>query len=129
MHVDAKRRVLARQRAGDAGMIEVDVGQEDRADVGDLDAAAREATAQRRQRGRRTRIDQRGAACAVQDHRCDDAVHAEEIEVDVGEARSECVHELLFRRARTTLKTTMAATTARPMSPERPIHRSSVFQL
>ena len=129
VHVDAQRRVLAREGAGGTGVIEMDVREQNRAHVADLDPAAREAAAQRRQRGGRTRIDERGARRPVQHRRRDHAADAEKIEVDVGEARRECVHESFFRRARTTLTTTIAATTARPTRPERPIHRSSVSQL
>ena len=79
VHVDAQRRILAHQRAGRAGVIEMNVRQQNRAHVGHRDARLLERRAQRRQRARRSGIDERHAAGTVQHDRRDDARHAEEV--------------------------------------------------
>ena len=50
VHVDAQRRVLVYQRAGGASVIEMNVRQQDAADVGQREAGALESRAQGRQR-------------------------------------------------------------------------------
>jgi hypothetical protein len=83
VHVDAQRRILAHQRAGRAGVIEVNVRQQNRPHVGHRDARRCQPGAQRRQRARRSRVDDRDAAGTVQDDRGDDAFDAVEVQIQI----------------------------------------------
>ena len=83
------RGVLADHRPGCACVIEMDVREQQLPDIGEPDAPAPERRAQRFDRRRGTRIDQRDAARPLQ-HRCgDDLRLSEKVQIDVVEARGE----------------------------------------
>ena len=125
--VHAQLRVLAHQRPRDARVIEVDVRQQNRAQIGDADARALELGAQRRQRAGRAGVDERDPAGAINDHGGDDARGAQEMQIEIRKSRSESDHVFARARARTTKKSTTTIT--RPTTPVRPIQRSRVSQL
>ena len=85
--VDRDARMLAEDRAAGAGVIEVDVGEEDRLDVAESEAAERELLAQDRERAGGPGIDQRDAAGAFEDPGRDDLRRALEAEIQEPYAR------------------------------------------
>ena len=129
MYIHAQGRIRTNERAGRARVIEMNVRQENGPQVRDRDARAIELGSERRQGARRPGIDERGPAGTMEDDRRDDARHAEKVEIEIRQPRRECDHDGRFRRARTTPMATNSTTSASPMRPERPIHRSSVSQL
>ena len=70
----------------DPGVVEVNVRHQDLPDVLEPDALAGQRRRELRDRGRRSRIDERDPRRAVQDRRRDDLRPAEEVEVDVVES-------------------------------------------
>ncbi len=83
VHEHLDRRVLTHERPGDARVVEMDVGQEQLADVGDADSLAPERGSQGVERGRRPRVDERHPARALQDGGRDDLGISKKVEVDV----------------------------------------------
>ena len=81
--VDVERdaRVLAEDGAAGASVIEVDVGEQDRVDVAEAQAAERQLLAQDGERAGGAGIDQRDAARAFDDRRRDDLRRALESEI------------------------------------------------
>ena len=90
--VDRDVRVLAQQRAGGAGVIEMDVRQQQRAHVGDRDAGPGECRSQRFQARRRSRIDQGDPGGALNDGGRDDARPAAVHQVGVRDAARNRLH-------------------------------------
>ena len=86
MHVDLDVGVLAHQGAGRSGVIEMDVGQENRPHVGRRDALGPERRAQRVETRRRTRVHEGRPARVLEDGGGDDPGLAEEHQVGVGDA-------------------------------------------
>ena len=65
--VHLQRRVLAHERAGGAGVVEVDVREEQMADVAELEVALREPGLQRRNARRRPAVVEREAVVGLDD--------------------------------------------------------------
>jgi hypothetical protein len=78
--------MLVDERPGGACVVEVDVREQHRPEIGDRETRAGQRGAQRRQRARRPGIDDRRAARPVHDDGRDDARDAEKIEIEVREA-------------------------------------------
>src|SRR5947209_1458020 len=131
--------MVAHERARGARMIEMDVRQQQRRDVGHRDAGAFELASKHRKGARWSGIDQRHAAFAVQHPGGDDARHAPKQQIDVRESGGEGVHRSCrpsrsskgggpgFRFMKAMPPSTPMITNA--ISPLRPIQRSSVSQL
>ena len=85
VHGDPRVRQALDERAGAAGMIEVDVGQEHPVDVRGLETAARERGEQQRHRESRARIDE-GRAAAVDDQVAGVEPQPQVLGVDRGDA-------------------------------------------
>ena len=86
VHVDLDVGILAHQGAGRSGVIEMDVGQENRPHVGWRDALGPERRAQRVETRRRTRVHEGRPARVFEDGGGDDPGLAEEHQVGVGDA-------------------------------------------
>src|SRR5580765_5478634 len=121
--------MIAHERATRARMIQMNVRDEQRRHVLPGHACGLETGGETRQRARWTGIDERHAAGTVEDAGGDHLRRTEKLQVDVGDARSKCVHDGSARRLRRYATTAMMTTTARANPPVRPIHRSSVSQL
>ena len=80
--VHLQRRVLAHERAGGAGVVEVDVREEQMADVAELEAALREPGLQRRDARRRPAVVEREAVVGLDDVAADVAGEALVEQVD-----------------------------------------------
>ena len=65
MHL--QRRVLADERAGGPGVVEVDVGEEEMADLAELEPSLGEARLQRRHARRRAAVEERRAVVGLDD--------------------------------------------------------------
>ena len=83
VHVNPNGRILLHQHAGSAGVVEVDVRQQDAADVAQRHARLRQSSAEHRQRRGRAGVDDRHAVDAVQDAGGNDARRAEEFEIEI----------------------------------------------
>jgi hypothetical protein len=81
-------RVLADDRPRRAGMVEMDVGEEEVADVGQLEAALATALSEPRERGGRPAVEQSRAVGRLRYVHADGAAVAEELEVDRLEHRN-----------------------------------------
>jgi hypothetical protein len=93
VHEHADVRMLAHQRAGGAGMIEMDVRQQDRLNLARGHAARFEAVDQLRQAACRPGIDQRDAARAVERGGRNHQRRALKTQIYVAETWSENSHE------------------------------------
>jgi hypothetical protein len=89
-HLDA--RVLLHERSGRAGMIEMDVREDHLPHVRDRHAPGEERLAETGERRGGPGVDERHARGVVQDGRGDDALMAEELQIDVVETCGECRH-------------------------------------
>ena len=87
---------FARMDPTDAGVIEVDVRDEDLPHVLEPDPLPRQRRRQVIEGRRRPRVDQRHAGRSVEDRRRDDLGPAEEIEVDVVESGRERRHRTML---------------------------------
>jgi hypothetical protein len=74
--------MLAHERAGRAGVIEVDVREQQVADVREREAALRQAPRQRLRRGGWTAVEEREAVGCLQQVRADDTLVPEVQEVE-----------------------------------------------
>src|SRR6185436_20450276 len=83
------------QRPGGAGVIEVDVREQHRAQIADAYSRLAQPGPQHRQRRRGARVDERGPAGAVEDDGRDDPRHAEEVQVEIRKPGRKCFHERL----------------------------------
>ena len=83
MHVDADTGHALDNRAGGAGVIEMDMRQQHRANIAQREAAIAQSALEHGQARRRARIDQRDAVGALQDRGRDHARAASEMEIDV----------------------------------------------
>ena len=72
--VHAQLGVLADERAGGAGVVEVDVREQQVADVGELEAAVGERLLQRREAGGRAAVVQREPVVGLEQVAADDAL-------------------------------------------------------
>ena len=80
-HVDDEARALAHERARRAGVVEVDVGEEQVAEVGDLEPLLRQPRSECVQAARRAAVDE-CRLLALEQVRADDARPAEVLEVE-----------------------------------------------
>ncbi len=92
VHVHDRARTLGRERAHGAGVIEVDMREQNGPHIRHGESTCGERAPQRGQCGRRPGIDQRDALAAVQNRRGDDFRGAEKVEVEVVEAGAEGHH-------------------------------------
>jgi hypothetical protein len=104
----AELRILADQRAGGAGVIEVDMRQQNRRHVGEPDAGGGEMLMQCRQGARRAGIDDGDAGRPVQNRAGNHARTILKMEVEVRHADGEGLHQHIitkrFRRVPGDLK-------------------------
>ncbi len=82
VHVDRQLGKPPDECARRAGVVEVDVREEDRADVAQAQIPLAQSGFQRRQHRRRARVHERDAAFHVEEAAGEDAVGAEEREVE-----------------------------------------------
>jgi hypothetical protein len=80
--VDLETRVLPDEDARGARMVEVDVAEEEVADVGERKPALGEALLERREIARRAAVEERGPVLGLEQVAADDALGAEVVEVD-----------------------------------------------
>ena len=92
VHVDGDVGVLAHEGAGGPGVVEVDVGEENRPDVGRRDALLAERRAQGVEARRRAGVDEGGPAGVLEDGGGDDPGLAEEVQVGIGDAARDRWH-------------------------------------
>ena len=92
VHVDADARLFVHERPRGPRVVEVDVRQEDRADVANVVPESAQPRSQGRQRRRWPGIDDRNAPVAVDHHRRDDLLDAEELDVDEADPGGEHAH-------------------------------------
>ena len=83
MHDDLDVRVRPQNRSGRAGVIEMNVRQDDRRDVRQPNPTTAQALLEFDEARRRTGIDQRDASSALQQNSGDRMGPPEEIEIDV----------------------------------------------
>ena len=83
VNVNGKARVFADECAGGAGVVQVDVGEEDGVEIADTDAASVEGMAQGLDRGARTGVDD-GAMAVRFEKRGGDGVRASHPEIVEG---------------------------------------------
>jgi hypothetical protein len=84
------------ERAGRARMVEMNVRQQNRAEIGHRDPRLFERRAKCRQRARRSGIDEGHAPGTVQHDGGDDTRHAKEVEIDIRQARSKDIHLVIW---------------------------------
>ena len=89
VHVHRRVRAFGDERAGGAGMVEVDVREQDRAHVGEREAARRQRRDEAPAASSRPRVDEGHALWAMQQHGRDDPALAEKLEIEIVHARSE----------------------------------------
>ena len=92
VHADPDVGVLAHEGAGGAGVVEVDVGEENRPHVGRRDALLAERRTQGVEAGRRPGVHEGGPAGVLEDGGGDDPGLAEEVQVGVGDAARDRWH-------------------------------------
>jgi hypothetical protein len=92
VHEDIDVGILSHERPGRAGVIEMDMREQDVPHIPHRHALLLERPLQVFDRGRRTWIDERNAGRAVQNRRRDDFRDAEKVEVDIVEPRRKCGH-------------------------------------
>jgi len=80
--VDLELGLLPDERAGGAGVVEMDVAEEQVVDVGEREPAPREASLQCRDGGGRAAVEEREAVVGLDQVAADDALGAEVVEVD-----------------------------------------------
>ncbi len=82
--VDLERGMLTNDRSRGAGMVEMDVGEQEVADVAELEAAGGEAVLQRREAGGRPTVEERRAVVGLDEVAANVAREALVEEVDRG---------------------------------------------
>ena len=92
VHIHTGARILADEHTGRGSVVEVDVSEQNRVHIGDAAAAVGQRFAQLGQRRRRTGIDHRHPAGALQQTRGDDARSALEVQVGIADARCQQIH-------------------------------------
>jgi hypothetical protein len=80
--VDLETRVLPNEDTRGAGVVEVDVAEEEVADVGRREPARREALLECREIARRAAVEERRPVLGLEQVAADDALGAEVVEVD-----------------------------------------------
>ena len=127
--IDAHVRMAGDERAGRTGMIQVDVRQQQRANVRHRDACPVEFPRQHGQCARWSGIDQCNAARPVQHRRRYDARYAKKTEVEIRESLSERDHGFCLRVSCTNQATASPAAIASAIMPNRPTQVTSTSQL
>ena len=80
--MDLEVGVVPHERSGGTRMVEVDVAEEEMPDVGQGDAAVRQAFLERGNRACRAAVEEGEAVAGLEEIAADDAVRAEVVEVD-----------------------------------------------
>ncbi len=97
VHINPQRGIVAHERAGRAGMIQVDVREQQRRDVAHRQPGGRKGRVQGRERARRSRVDDRRAAGSMKERSGHDPGARQEVQVAVGHTGSESEHPASVR--------------------------------